>query len=96
MPSATALIETDRPERWAKQLASHFSHRCETEPHPEGTLVHFSAGDGVIGVRGGELLLVAYAQTLEQLTEVQNVLGRHLERFAAREALTVSWGDLAD
>ena len=46
---------------------------------------------GIVRPRGDELVLEASAADAESLALVEDVLGRHLERFGARRELTVSW-----
>jgi hypothetical protein len=41
--------------------------------------------------RADHLLLEAIAADGESLAVVEDILGRHLERFGARRELTVSW-----
>ena len=93
MLTAVATVPIDRPERWAKQLVSHFSHKCETEPRPDGTLIHFGAGDGLVAATAESVRLTALADTPQQLAEVQDVLERHFVRFAQRENPAVRWGE---
>lgn len=81
----------DRPARWAKQLVDHFSHKITVEDTDEGKLMHFSAGQGLVSHTTSAVLLTARATTADELSQVQEVLARHLERFAQREAITVSW-----
>jgi hypothetical protein len=37
--TSTALVATDRAERYRKQLASHFGHRIEVREEPEQTVL---------------------------------------------------------
>lgn len=91
MLESNAVVPIDRPTRWAKQLADHFSHKVTVEDVPAGRLVHFAAGEGLITSTDTAVLLCARAETADELAQVQDVLGRHLERFAQREGISVSW-----
>ena len=90
-----AVVTIDRPARWAKQLADHFSHKIEVEDVPGGRLVHFEAGDGLIASTEWALLMNARAETEEQVAQVQGVLARHLERFAHNEGVEIVWTESA-
>ena len=92
MFAAQARIATERPERYVKQLVDHLSHRLSTRLG--------SDGHGVIEVEGGRctltteadvLVLAAVADDEAALRHVQDVVGRHLERFGARAGLRVDW-----
>ena len=90
-----AVIAIDRPERWAKQLADHFSHKCDVEHTAEGALIHLSVGDGVVSTTDWAVLLTAKGDSEEQVAQVQDVLARHFERFAQREGVQVGWSESA-
>ena len=95
MLHSVAVVTIDRPQRWAKQLADHFAHKTQVDDIDGGRLIHFSVGDGLVGTSDTAVLLTAYGEDAAQLASVQDVLGRHLERFAQREAVTVVWGEAA-
>ena len=94
MVTSTAVVPTDAAGRYAKQLLSHLGRKAGVEPvdgEPEGGLLHLSAGTGIVRPRPDHLLLEANAADVEALALVEDVLGRHLERFGARRALEVTW-----
>jgi len=89
---ARAEVATATPDRYIRQLVSHLSHKATTELRPDGS--------GVIAVHDGQctltdagelLLLEATADNAQGLAHIQDVAGRHLERFGARAALRVEW-----
>jgi hypothetical protein len=92
--TSTAVVQTDAAARYAKQLLSHLGRKAGVEPvdgEPDGGLLRLSAGTGVVRPRADHLVLEATAADDEALALVEDVLGRHLERFGARRELTVSW-----
>ncbi len=94
MPTSTAIVPTDAAARYAKQLLAHLGRKAGVEPvegDPEAGLLHLSAGTGVVRPRPDHLLLEASAPDAASLAVVEDVLGRHLERFGARRELTVTW-----
>jgi hypothetical protein len=82
-----AFVELDRPERYAKQLKSHLGHKAKTYED----FVIFDFGIGNITVTETSVRLEAFADTDKLLEKVQNVLARHLLKFAKAEDETVWW-----
>lgn len=92
---STAIVTTDAPARYAKQLLSHLGHKVTMEPLPDqpapaGRLV-FAYGIGTVMPLNGDLVMRAAAANSEALARVQDVLGRHLLKFGARRELVISW-----
>lgn len=95
----TALVSTDAPARWAKQLASHLGRPgrmavVETGSGPRLTM----AFDGVeasclldTATTPHVLALHASAGDRAALDRMTQVVGSHLERFGAKAGLTVDW-----
>jgi hypothetical protein len=98
MPMSTltsvAVVITDAPTRYAKQLLSHVGRKATVEQlddeHEGGRLV-FSYGTGTLRAHPDRLVMEAEAADAASLAHVEDVLGRHLERFGARQGLTVTW-----
>jgi hypothetical protein len=91
---STAVVTTDAPARYAKQLLSHLGRKTTIEPIdgvPDGGRLVFAFGTGTVRPDEGELVLVAEARDAEALAHVEDVLARHLERFGARRELVVNW-----
>jgi len=84
-------VATETPERYAKQLVSHLGHRVAVEETPDGSVLTFGSGRGVVRTTGAAVVLVAEADGEKALADVQDVLGRHLVRFGAKADLTVTW-----
>lgn len=88
---ALARVSTERPERYAKQLASHLGRKCEVRESPEGPIVLLAGGQCLLASRGDVLELCAEAPGEDVLERVKDVVGRHLERFGAKDGLVVAW-----
>lgn len=95
-----AVVETDRPARYAKQLASHLGHKISVTEIEEGYRLTFNRdgqfggyGDVVVRLIDGveRLVLQVYAENVEKRERLEGVLGRHLERFGERDGLMVSF-----
>jgi hypothetical protein len=92
--TSTAVVPTDVAARYAKQLLSHLGRKAGVEPvdgEPDGGLLRLSAGTGVVRPRADHLVLEASAADAASLAQVEDTLGRHLERFGARRELVVTW-----
>ncbi len=99
-----SVVATDRPDRYAKQLVSHFSRKCALEEVEGGTRVTFTPPEGegpgfsgtVLVVRNdeadpGALVLIAQSENQEGLERAEHVLGGHLVRFGEKDGLEVNW-----
>lgn len=93
MAESSAKLIIDRPERYAKQLASHIGHKAQGVEDFDGkTHITFGFGaTGTIAVGDGEVLLTATANDDEALSKAQDILGRHLLKFAKLEEQTLDW-----
>lgn len=89
--TARAVVATDAAARYAKQLASHLGRRLEVRPEPEGDRLLFDEGSCLLVPGPDALELWASATSADALDRVQDVIGRHLERFGQRNELTVTW-----
>ncbi|MEV5843259.1 DUF2218 domain-containing protein [Streptomyces sp. NPDC090088] len=93
MARSEARVPTDRPARYAKQLASHLGRRSRTDWDEEsgtGTLAFDNGGTGTLTATDGALLLAVEAEPAH-LDLLEGVVGRHLVRFGARDELVVEW-----
>jgi hypothetical protein len=89
--TARADVPTDSPARYAKQLVSHLGRRVAFATEGPSSTARIADGTGTIVVGDGVLTLIASATDAETLARVQDVLGRHLERFGQRNELVVTW-----
>ncbi|MER5867760.1 DUF2218 domain-containing protein [Kitasatospora sp. NPDC002040] len=92
MSRSQARVATDRPARYGKQLAAHMSRKIKadwSEESGRGELV-FGAGTATLTAEEGALLLVVEGEQ-ENLPQLEDVVGRHLVRFGARDELVVEW-----
>src|SRR3954449_4950694 len=95
--TSRAEVLTDVPERYAKQLVSHLGHRISVSETPEGSVLTFDGGGrGTVRVADGAIVLEAVAGSEQALATIQDVLGRHLERFGAKAQLVVVWSPPVD
>jgi len=91
MTYSHAEIATPRASRYLQQLCKHFAHKRPVE---------FDAAQGSIGFDIGECRLRAEGEVLRldlaspdsnQIARLEDVVERHLLRFAFREELKIAW-----
>lgn len=91
-PASAAHVVTGRPARYGKQLVSHLGKRAEGAWNDE-------AGSGWIDFGESRVELTAVTDALDirldatpqRLAAMEDVVGRHLVRFGARDELVVRW-----
>lgn len=92
MSDSRALVSTDRPARYGKQLVNHLGRRQGGEWDDATSTGWVVLGDGRLEASVGDgtldLALAAPAADLERL---EDVVGRHLVRFGARDGLVCAW-----
>jgi hypothetical protein len=87
---ATARVATTHGSRYLQQLCKHWSHKYPVEFTPENGRIEMSAAVLILDADadGLGLRLTAAAEDLERM---QDVVTRHLQRFAFKEDLAVDW-----
>jgi hypothetical protein len=90
MPTATAFVATPRPQRYIKQLVSHFGNKVQTEVTDTGGRLEFDFGSCDLHAAPTGIELIGSAQDQAKL-ETLNVVARHLIRFGSNDELVVSW-----
>lgn len=91
--SSTASVATDRPARYAKQLTSHLGRKVEAEwdADSEQGWVDFGSGRATLAAGDGVLLIALVAADAEARDRLEDVVGRHLVRFGAKDELVCAW-----
>jgi hypothetical protein len=89
--ASRAVVAVDNPARWAKQLASHLGRHTPPTDEDGGQRLHFAVGSCLLRCEDGALVLDAQAADPAGLRRVEEIVGSHLERFAAKLGLTVTW-----
>ncbi len=91
MPTATAFVDTSRPQRYIKQLVSHFGNKVTSKLTDEGGRLEFDFGICDLGVAASGIELTATAADQARLETLKDVVARHLIRFGSNDQLVVSW-----
>jgi hypothetical protein len=90
---AFASIETTNARRYLGQFCKHFAHKLPVdlaETNESGT-VTFTAGTCTLNASETTLDLTLTATTQTETATLQDVVNRHLTRFAFREPVTITW-----
>lgn len=91
MPTATAFVDTSRPQRYIKQLVSHFGNKVSTKLTDEGGRLEFDFGTCDLGAGPSGIELTATAADQAQLETLKDVVAHHLVRFGSNDQLAVTW-----
>lgn len=93
MTQSESHIATTAAKRYLGQLCKHFGHKIPVDLDlDEGRgRIAFPFGACRLAAAEGTLHLTAEAEGPDALAQVQEVIASHLQRFAFREALSVTW-----
>ncbi len=91
MPHSEARVALDQPARYLGQLCKHFAHKLPVTLEEARGSIAFPMGTCRLEAAEGLLLLRAEAEGDEALERLQEVVGRHLLRFAFRTPPAIDW-----
>ncbi|NSZ60032.1 DUF2218 domain-containing protein (plasmid) [Agrobacterium tumefaciens] len=94
IPSAVqriAAISTPHASRYLQQLCKHFAHKIPVTFDERSGQITFSIGECRLSARDGLLRLSLTAEDDEKAAQLQDIVARHLVRFAFREELAITW-----
>jgi hypothetical protein len=86
-----ARVTTSRSARYLGQLCKHFAHRIPATFSDGQGRIEFPSGTCELEAAGDLLILRATAEDAPSLSQVEEVVGSHLERFAFRDKPEISW-----
>lgn len=92
---SVARVATDRGGRYGKQLCQHFSRKVPATWDDNRGEATFPGGSCTFLVEPDALVIRATAADETGLSQVEQVVGSHLERFSQRDALSVHWQRVA-
>lgn len=97
---ATGFAACEKPERYIKQLVSHWGHKMATtydEGDGMGTFPFSELENAVMTARAGGIAITLVTGDEERNIHMRGVIERHIDRFAFREApLSYEWNDPKD
>lgn len=92
MNTIAAKVATSNGSKYVRQLCNHWSHKLEVEQHGDAGKVTFPNGVAAMAADEEGIVIRVTGENREQLVQLTEVIARHLDRFAFREApLTYDW-----
>ncbi|MDB5598008.1 MAG: transcriptional regulator, PadR family protein [Xanthobacteraceae bacterium] len=91
MLHSIARIESERASIYLQQLCKHFAHKAPVEFTSEKGQITFSSGICRLEAKDSVLTLMADAEDEARMTKLQEVVEKHLIRFAFREPHKIEW-----
>jgi len=86
-----AKVATPRASRYLQQLCKHFAHKLPVTFDPHSGAIAFSSGECRLEAGEDVLKLTVTTPDASQLEQLQDVVARHLVRFAFRETTQIDW-----
>jgi len=91
MQQSIARVPDDRASIHLQQLCKHFAHRLPVTFTPEQGRIEFPLGVCRLEADANTLTMRAEAEDDERLAKLQEVVDKHLVRFAFKMPLTIEW-----
>lgn len=89
--TSAARVETEHAGRYMRQMTSHFGHKVPTTCGEAEGSVAFDFGTCRFAVESDALILTGESASEEELARLEDVIAKHLVRFAWREELAIGW-----
>ncbi|MEP2534055.1 DUF2218 domain-containing protein [Shimia sp.] len=90
--SATATTATQNASKYLQQLCKHWSHKAEANFTADTGTVKFASGNTLtMTANPNQLTLQVTVPDDGDLAHFQDVVDKHLLRFAFREDLSIVW-----
>lgn len=93
MMTSTAHVSSDRASIYLQQLCKHFAHKLSVEFTREKGEIRFGIGTCSLAAQGDDLAMTVAAENAGKIADLQDVVGRHLMRFAFKAPTTISWSE---
>lgn len=92
MNTATAHMRTAHGAKYIRQLCKHWAHKLEVEQVDDQGRVRFERGTATMSATVDDLTVTIEAEDEATAEQLKDVVARHLNRFAFREApLPFQW-----
>jgi hypothetical protein len=89
-----ADVPTPKAASYLAQLCKHFAHKIPAVVDGDTGRIDFDAGVCRLSAQDGVLTMTIEAADAAALAQLQDVVARHLVRFAFREELAIDWQPL--
>jgi uncharacterized protein len=92
MAAVSARVPTLHAAKYLQQLCKHWSHKLEVQLSDHDGVVRFADGVATMTAAADALVVTIEAGEPETVKRLEDVVARHLDRFAFREApLRFDW-----
>lgn len=88
---SVAEVGTAKASRYLQQLCKHFQHKLPVTFDPHAGHIAFSIGECDLTADETRLTMTVTAPDATQMPQLQDVVARHLLRFAFREEMRIDW-----
>jgi len=89
--SGVAEVATPQASRYLQQLCKHFAHKLPVTHDAASGRIDFAMGVCELAAEEGALRLTCTSPDAGQLARLEDVVARHLVRFAFREEMSIDW-----
>jgi uncharacterized protein len=86
MTSASARVPTAHGTKYLQQLCKHWAHKLDVRLSGDSGVVRFADGVATMSADADALVVTVEAGAEETVERLKDVVARHLDRFAFREA----------
>lgn len=91
MTRSDCTIPTEAASKYLQQLCKHFAHKIPAEATAEHGSIAFPFGTARLTAADGVLTITVETDDAGRIGELEDVVARHLVRFAFRETLAFDW-----
>ena len=88
---AQSKFETQKAVAYLKKFCRHFAHKLPTEFDDNNGQIEFPFGNCKVETLGNQLQFTVEAETEELIAKMEDVVARHMERFAFRDEIKMTW-----
>ena len=89
--NAQADVPTASASKYLQQLCKHFAHKLPAQYDEHAGTLEFPMGRATLKAENELLKIHVSAKDQDGLKSLEDVVARHLERFAFRETLAIAW-----
>ncbi|WEF24493.1 DUF2218 domain-containing protein [Paracoccus sp. S3-43] len=94
--SSTGRFATGQAHRYMVQLCKHFAHKIPAEVEGDAGSIRFDLGTARLTASQAELTCVVAGADTAAVATLQDIIDRHLARFAFREGFAnMDWSPAA-
>lgn len=93
MLHSIARVGTEMPKRYLSQLCKHFEHKLPVTLAESTGHIAYPSGTCALSIEPDTLVMQVEAANAEALATLQDVVARHLLRFAFRQPPEIVWSE---